>query len=162
MASERITLTRSGHERLERELRLLQDMQSQETAEVAQAFDNTDFGDNAVFYDLVFDKDRLTERIKNLKHVLNRAEVIDEDPDPDRVSPGNRVTVWDFDEKEAVSFNIISAEEVTHGVRGISTESPVGEALLGHAIGEVVEIDVPDGTVRYAIRSIDMIADNER
>ena len=161
MASDRIILTRAGYEQLERELRTLEEMQRQETEDVADAFDDTDFGDNAVFYDLVFDKDRLTARIGNLRHVLSRAEVIEDDPDPDRVSPGNQVTVWDFDEKEEVVFNIISAQEVTYGLRGISTESPVGKALLGQAVGEVVEIEVPDGTARYAIRKITMIPDEE-
>lgn len=162
MASERITLTRAGYERLERELRVLEEMQSQETADVAEAFDDTDFGDNAVFYDLVFDKDRLMARIDNLRHVLSRADVIEDDPDPDRVSPGNQVTVYDFEEKEEVVFNIISAEEVRHGIRGISTESPVGRALLGQPVGEVVEVEVPAGTARYAIRKIAMIPDGER
>jgi transcription elongation factor GreA len=162
MASDRITLTRAGHERLERELRMLEDMRDKDTADVADAFDDTDFGDNAVFYDLVFDKDRLNARINNLRHVLSRADVIEVDEEPDKVSPGNRVTLWDFDEREELTFDIISAEEVTLGLHGISTESPVGRALLGHTIGEVVEIEVPDGTVRYAIRNIDMIPDEER
>jgi transcription elongation factor GreA len=161
MANERFTLTRAGYERLERELRQLEEAQRGEIEDVAEAFDDTDFGENAVFYDLVFDKDRLTERIGNLRHILARAEVLDEDPDPDRVSPGNRVTVWDLDMDEEVAFNILSAHEVTYGIRGISTESPVGSALLGHIVGDVVEVTVPDGVARYAIRKIAMIGDPE-
>lgn len=162
MASDRITLTRAGYERLERELRILEELQNQETADVAEAFDDTDFGDNAVFYDLVFDKDRLLARIGNLRHVLSRAEVIEDDPEPDRVSPGNQVTVLDLDEDEEVVFNIISAQEVSYGLRGISIESPVGKALLGHTVGEVVEVEVPAGIARYTIRKIAMIPDDER
>lgn len=162
MASDRIHLTRAGHERLERELRLLEEMREKDTADVAEAFDDTDFGDNAVFYDLVFDKDRLTARIQNLRHVLSRAEIIEADAEPDQVSPGNRVTLWDAEEREELTYHIISPEEVTLGLRGISTESPVGSALLGRSVGDVVEVEVPDGTVRYEIRKIDMIPDEER
>lgn len=162
MAGDRITLTRPGYERLERELHVLEDLQEQGVENVAEAFDDSDFGDNAVFYDLVFDKDRLSERLNNLRHILSRAEIIEVDEEPDKVTPGNRVTVWDSEEGEEITFNIISPEEVSYGVRGISTESPVGHALLGHSVGDVVEIDVPDGKVRYTIRKIDLIPDEER
>jgi transcription elongation factor GreA len=162
MAEERIVLTPAGFEQLQRELRMLEEMQQGEIEEVAEAFDDTDFGENAVFYDLVFDKDRLFERIQNLRYVLGRAEVIDEDPDPNRVSPGNRVVLWDFASKEEVTFNLISPEEVRHGLRGISTESPVGKALLERSVGEVIEVKVPDGTARYAIRKIGPIPDDLR
>jgi transcription elongation factor GreA len=155
MAGERIILTAAGYDRLSRELKLLEEMQSGEIAEVAEAFDDTDFGENAAFYDAVFDKDRLLDRIRNLRHVLARAEVIEEDPDPNRVSPGNHVTVWDLEENEELTFTLVSAEEVTHGVRGVSIESPVGKALLGHRVGDVVEVKVPDGLVSYTIRAID-------
>jgi transcription elongation factor GreA len=155
MAGERIILTRAGYERLSRELQTLEDMQAGEIQEVAEAFDDTDFGENAAFYDAVFDKDRLTERIKNLRHVLARADVIDEDPDPDRVSAGNHITVWNVDEREEVSFRIGSAEEVTHGIATVSVESPVGKALLSRQVGDVVEVKVPDGIVHYAIRKIE-------
>ncbi len=160
MANERFILTRTGYEQLERELRQLEAAQQEDIEEVAEAFDDTDFGENAAYYDKVFDKDRVTERINNLRHVLARADVLDEDPDPSRVSPGNRVTVWDFEAREEITFNIVSAEEVTHGIRGISTESPVGSALLGQMVGDVVEIEVPDGVAKYAIRAIGVIADN--
>ena len=162
MSEQRIVLTRAGFDQLERELRMLEEMQQREIEGVAEAFDDTDFGENAVFYDLVFDKDRLVARIQDLRYVLRRAQVIEQDPDPDRVSPGNRVILWDFEAKEEVSFNIISPEEVRHGMHGISTKSPVGEALLGHTVGEVVEIEVPDGTVRYTIRQIGMIPEHDR
>ena len=155
MAGERIVLTRAGFEQLNRELKLLEEMEKGEIEEVAEAFDDTDFGENAAFYDAVFDKDRLLARINNLRHVLARAEVVDEDPDPSRVSPGNHVTVWDVEEREELAFRIVSAEEVTHGVNGVSTESPVGKALLGRKVGDVVEVKVPDGVVSYTIRRID-------
>ena len=155
MVDERITLTRAGYDKLTKELAQLEEMQRGEIEQVADAFDDSDFGDNAVFYDAVFDKDRLTQRVNNLRHVLARADVIDEDPDPSRVSPGDRVTVWDMEAHEELTFRLVSGEEVTHGVRGISTDSPVGLALMDKKIGDVVTVKVPDGIVRYAIRRIE-------
>ena len=78
MVGDRIILTRAGYDQLTKELAQLEEMRQGEIEQVADAFDDSDFGDNAVFYDAVFDKDRLTARINNLRHVLARAEVIDE------------------------------------------------------------------------------------
>jgi transcription elongation factor GreA len=155
MANERIILTRAGYDQLTKELAQLEEMQQGEIEQVADAFDDTDYGDNAVFYDAVFDKDRLNERINNLKYVLARADVIDEDPDPSRVSPGDTVTVWDMEAQEELTFRLVSAEEVTHGVSGISMDSPVGQALLDKQIGDVVTVKVPDGMVSYTIRRVE-------
>lgn len=155
MAGERITLTRAGYDQLTKELAQLEEMHQGEIEQVADSFDDSDFGDNAVFYDAVFDKDRLTARINNLRHVLARADVIDEDPDPDRVSPGDRVIVWDMEAQEELTFRLVSGEEVTHGVRGISMDSPVGQALLNKQVGDVVKVKVPDGVVSYTIRRIE-------
>jgi transcription elongation factor GreA len=155
MVGDRIILTRAGYDQLTKELAQLEEMRQGEIEQVADAFDDSDFGDNAVFYDAVFDKDRLTARINNLRHVLARAEVIDEDPDPSRVSPGDRVTVWDTEAQEELSFRLVSGEEVTHGVPGISMDSPVGRALLNKKVGDVVTVKVPDGIVQYAVRRIE-------
>ena len=73
MTGERIVLTRAGFEQLNRELKLLEEMEKGEIEEVAEAFDDTDFGENAAFYDAVFDKDRLLARINNLQHHITPA-----------------------------------------------------------------------------------------
>lgn len=155
MSEERFVLTRPGYEKLQNELHVLEQLQAREIEEAADAFDGTDFGENAAFYDAVFDRDRLADRVNHLKMVLARAEIIEEDLDPQRVTPGDRVTVWDFEERAEVIFNILSSEEVAYGHKGISTESPVGRALLGHMIGDTVEVETPSGRVNYTIRKIE-------
>ena len=154
MAGERITLTRAGYDQLTKELAQLEEMRQGEIEQVADSFDDS-FGDNAVFYEAVFDKAHLTARINNLRHVLARADVIDEDPDPSRVSPGDLVIVWDTEAQEELTFRLVSGEEVTHWVRGISMDSPVGQALLNKQVGDVVTVKVPDGIVSYTIRRIE-------
>jgi len=156
MSEEKYFLTRSGYQRLERELQFLREMQAGEIEQVAEAFDDTDFGENAAYYDAVTDKDRMAARIAHLEWVLARAQVVEGDSDPEHVTPGNRVTVWDPEEKEEIIFDIISSEEVAYGVKGISTESPVGKALLGHQVGDTVEVKVPAGVVRYQVRKIEI------
>lgn len=156
MSEEKYVLTRGGYQRLQRELQALRELEASEIEQVAEAFDDTDFGENAAYYDAVTDKDRMAARILHLERVLSRAEVVEGDDDPEHVTPGNRVTVWDPEEKEEIIFDIISSEEVAYGLKGISTESPVGKALLGHQVGDTVEVVVPAGVVRYEIRKIEI------
>jgi transcription elongation factor GreA len=158
MANERFVLTRAGYGVLQRELEDLLRKNTEEMAEqLADVHDDTEFGEEATFFDVVMEKELLDQRIAHLRAVLARAEIVDEDPDPTRVDPGDRITAWDFAEKQEVSFDLLGSAEVTYGREGISTESPVGRALMGRKVGDVIEVDVPDGKARYAIRRIERI-----
>lgn len=164
MAEEKFVLTRIGYERLQRELDYLENMEAEEVAEqLADVHDDTEYGEEATFFDAVVTKELLDGRIAHLKMVLARAEIIDEDLNPHQVDPGDRVTVWDFVEQEEVVFDLLGSAEVTHARRrGVSIDSPVGKALLGKRVGEVVEIEVPEGKARYMIRKIDSIPEDEQ
>ena len=154
-------LTRTGYEKLQRELDLLLSEESEEVAALLADAHEGEEGEEATFYEALFTKERLDERIAHLRMILAQAEIIEEDPDPDRVSPGNRVTVWDFSEQEEITFDLLSSQEISHGrLKGVSLSSPVGKALRGRRVGDVVEVQVPDGMVRYAIRKIDSIPSN--
>jgi transcription elongation factor GreA len=156
MAEERFILTPNGYEQLQRDLEALLDQSKEVAEQMADVHDDTEFGEEATYHDVMEAKERLDQRIAHLRGVLQRAQVIgDEDPDPTRADPGEEVTVWDFSAKEQVVFQLLSSEEVARGLPGISTESPVGRALLGRRVGDVVEVDVPDGKVKYAIRKIE-------
>ncbi|MBZ0276058.1 MAG: GreA/GreB family elongation factor, partial [Anaerolineae bacterium] len=153
---EPVILTRAGYEGLKRELEeLLTEGSAEVNEQLMDANDDTSPGEEPTFFDAVVAKERLNERILYLKDVLARAEIIEEDADPTRVTPGNRVTVWDMVEKEQLIFDLLSGEEVAHGRHGVSLESPVGKALMGHQIGDVVEVVIPDGRARYKIRKIE-------
>lgn len=158
MSEEKIVLTRDGYEKLQRELETLLTEESAEVNEqLADAMEDADTGDEAAFYDAVSSKEWLRQRILELQRILARATIIEADPDPERAGPGNRVTVWDETEKEELRFDLLSSHEIAHGRQGVSTESPVGKALIGRKVGETVEVEVPMGTVRYKIRKIEMI-----
>ncbi len=158
MAEERFILTRAGYEKLQRELKTLQ---ARLHGEMEIFSDMSDFWDidpspeEAAYVDARITKEQLDERIGHLTLVLQHAEVVDDDPDLSTVDPGDRVTVWDFRENRELQFDVVGSEEVTHGRRGASTESPVGKALLGRRVGDVIEVEAPDGKARYAIRKIE-------
>jgi transcription elongation factor GreA len=156
MAEDRFILTPTGYETIQRDLENLLEQSKDVAEQMADVHDDTEFGEEATYHDVMEAKERLDQRIAHLRGVLLRAQVIgDEDPDPTRADPGEEVTVWDFSAKEEVVFQLLSTEEVARGLVGVSTESPVGRALLGRRVGDVVEVDVPDGKVKYAIRKIE-------
>ena len=160
MAERRILLTRAGYEKLQRELNVLTSEENAKVAEMLADARGDDQGEEAVFFDAMISKERLDERVTHLQNVLARAEVIDVDEDPNTITPGNRVTVYDTSEKEEFVMDLLDTEEITHGRRGVSLEAPVGRALLGKQVGDKVKVEVPDGIVTYKVRKIDMIPDN--
>ena len=161
MVERRILLTRSGYDKLQRELNILTGEEHSRVAEMLADAREDDQGEEAVFFDAVISKERLDERVAHLQNVLARAEVINADEDPDTITPGNRVTVYDTSEKEEFALDLLDTEEITTGRRGVSLDSPVGRALLGKQVGDRIKVEVPDGLVTYKIRQIDMIPDEE-
>ena len=161
MAERRIKLTSKGHQKLQRELYILTNEENSKVAEMLAEAREDDQGEEAVFFDAMVSKERLDERISHLQNVLARAEIIDADEDPDTITPGNRVTVYDTVEKEEFTMDLLDTEEITHGRRGVSLDSPVGQALLGKSAGDLVKVEVPDGVVTYKVRKIEMIPDED-
>lgn len=159
MAVDRFVLTRQGYEDIKQELAALEEEQRERLNQMADI--NNDVGENgpeeAAFFEVQTMKEHVEERIGHLRLVLEHAEVVDEDPDPNRVDPGDRVTVWDLETLEERTFDLIGSTEATYIREGVSIESPVGQALLGRKVGEIVEVAVPDGRARYAIRAISPI-----
>ena len=161
MAERRIQLTRQGLYKLQSELKVLTSEENTKVAEMLAEAREDDQGEEAVFFDAMVSKERLDERVSHLQNVLARAEIIDADEDPDTITPGNRVTVYDTSEKEEFTMDLLDTEEITLGRRGVSLDSPVGQALLGRHVGDRVKVEVPDGSVTYKVRKIEMIPDGE-
>jgi transcription elongation factor GreA len=108
-------------------------------------------------------KEYIEERITDLKYILARAEIANYGSAPLLADLDDRVTVWDFNEKCEWVFKLVSSVKTSaarDGIPGreVSLDSPVGKALLGKCVGDVVEIKVPDGKAKYVIRRIELIA----
>jgi transcription elongation factor GreA len=168
MAEERMILSPTGYAVLLQELADLEAEHETRQAEFADTnYDVDPSQEEAAYFDRRVTKEHLEERIGHLKLILEQAEVLEHDPDPDRIDPGDQVTLWDFTEKRERVFNIVSSAETIYARDGIpgrevSTESPVGQALLGKQVGDVIELDVPDGKAKYAIRKISPLSTPSR
>ena len=156
MAEGRIKLTREGREKIVSELEVLKGEKRRQIAkDLAAARAMGDLSENAE-YDAAKESQAMNERkIAELEGVLIRAEIINDDAMPkDEALLGATVRVKDEASGEEFDYVLVSEEESDFENNKISSSSPVGSALLGHKVGDKVEIQVPVGTLRYEIVGI--------
>ena len=153
---ERIPMTREGYEKLKADLDRMENKEMIEvTRRVAAARDLGDLSENAEYHAAREDQGMLQAKINLLKDKLGRAYFIDKNNLPaDTVVFGTRVRVKDLDLEEEESFELVGPGEEDYDKNKILSTSPIGQGLLGKKTGEVAEIQVPMGTVRFEILEI--------
>ncbi len=154
--SERIPMTKDGHESLLKECNRLKRVERPKVIEdIAQAREHGDLSENAE-YDAAKERQSFVEgRIKELGDKLARAEVIDTSNLPkDRVVFGAVVSLQDEDSGEEITYKIVGSDEADPNQRKISVVSPVGRALIGKRIDDSVTVRIPSGTKEYVILDI--------
>ena len=88
--------------------------------------------------------------------MLQYAEIIDnEDVDKDEVSMGRTIIIQELPDEEPEEYQIVGESESDPFNGKISNESPMAKGLLGHKVGEVVEVEVPNGTIKLKIVKVD-------
>lgn len=156
MGSDRIMLTRAGRDKICQELEVLKGEKRREIAKaLAEARSHGDLSENAE-YDAAKEAQAMNEKkIAELEDTLMRAQIIDDDAMPkDEALLGATVKVKDQKTGEEFDYMLVSEEESDFEANKISVTSPVGNALKGHKVGDVVEIKVPAGVIKYEITSI--------
>jgi transcription elongation factor GreA len=148
-----LQLTRAGREKLEEELAHLNTEKRAELAiRIQEANENGDVSDNSEFEDMKQDLVLIDARIQELQYMLEHAEII-ENPSKDKVGLGSKVTIRG-DDGEEETWMIVDQAEADARTGSISTESPVGSALLGKKPGETAQVKTPGGSFTYTIVSI--------
>ena len=156
MTEKEVFLTVEGLKKLEDELDELKTVRRKEVAErIKQALAFGDISENSEYDEAKNEQAQLEERIVKLENMLRNAKIIDdEDISTDRVSIGSRVCVKDLEYDEEIEYTIVGSAEADPYEGKISNESPVGNAILGRKKGDIVEVQVPDGKIKYEILSI--------
>lgn len=156
MDSGEVYLTQGGYEKLVQELEKLKTVKRRELSKaIGEARAHGDISENAE-YDAAKDAQGLNEkRIAELEIKLARARIIDnENMSKDEILIGATAKLKDMDTEEELAYTFVSEEEADYTQNKISVVSPVGKALLGHKLNEVVEIKIPAGTLKYKILDI--------
>lgn len=149
-------MTYAGLKKLEDELNDLKVNKRQEISKkIGEAREQGDLSENAE-YDAAKDEQRDIEaRITEIETILKHAEVVDEDEaDTDKVNVGCYVKVHDEDYDEDLDFYIVGSTEANSLEGKISNESPVGHALIGARVGDVVDVELADETDHYKVLAI--------
>jgi transcription elongation factor GreA len=155
VAVQTIDVTRAGFEQLQGELQRLEGEELPlAIAAMQRAAADKDFRENAPYDAAKQHRAELQRRIDEIKETLSHAVIVDETTD-DRVGVGTKVFVRDVDQDEEFSYILVGPGE--RGVGKISTQSPVGRALLDHTVGDVVQVQVPAGVHKYRIEKIERV-----
>lgn len=157
MEAKKRLLTYAGLKALEEELENLKVVKRREIAQkIKEAREQGDLSENAE-YDAAKDEQRDIEaRIEELEGILKNAEVVVEDEvDYDKINVGCTVKVFDITFDEEMEFKIVGSTEANSLIGKISNESPVGQALMGKMVNDVVEVETQAGTMEYKVLAID-------
>ena len=151
-----VMLTADGLKKLEEELDLLKGEKRKEIAEkikVARSYG--DLSENSEYDDAKNEQAMLEARIVTIEATLKNAVVIDEEGiSNEHIHVGSKVNIENVATGSQVTYKIVGSNEANPSEGKISDESPVGMALLGHSIGDVVEIEVPAGVIGFKVLDI--------
>ena len=151
-------MTKEGFTKLQEEL---ERMKRVDRAQAIQALNEAaahgDLTDNADYRVAKERRDYIENRIKELEDKLARARVIEaRDLTTDRVVFGCTVLLGDVDSDRQVKYKIVGADEANIPNGRISVNSPVAKALIGHQVGDVVQVAVPSGRKEYEVLEISL------
>ncbi|WP_283588585.1 transcription elongation factor GreA [Limosilactobacillus viscerum] len=114
-----------------------------------------DLSENSEYESAKDEQAMVESRIAQIENMLQYAEIIDnEDVDKDEVSMGREVTFKELPDEEPETYTIVGESESDPLNGKISNESPMAKGLLGHKVGEDVEIEIPNGTMKVKILEV--------
>lgn len=149
-------MTREGYERLKSDL---EDMKTRGRAEAARAIgearEKGDLSENAE-YDAAKEAQGMLElRINELEKQLSSARVLDASSvDTSQVTVLAKVTIVNIKNKAKVTYQLVSESEADLKSKRISVNSPMGQGLLGKKVGEIAEVNTPNGTMQFQVLEI--------
>ena len=151
-----VPMTRAAYQRKRAEVELMEgDQMSAITEKIAAARAEGDLKENAEYHAQREAQGLLQAKINQIKGELSRAQIIDMANVPrDEVAFGATVKVLDLDLDDEEEMTLVGAGDEDYDLGKYLITSPIGQGLLGSKIDEVVEIDVPAGTMRFKILEI--------
>lgn len=155
--SSPLHMSEEGFEKLRAELHKMKFVDRPAiVAEIKKARELGDLSENAEYHAAKEAQTHIERVIAELEFKISRAVVVKRD----EVAKGKaylfaRVTVLDLDDDEEEIYTLVSAEESKPDDNHISIKSPIGKGLLGKAVGDIVEIAVPAGVLKYKILNIE-------
>ena len=156
MANEKVVLTRDGEQKLIEELENLQTVERpkvQEEIQIAKGFG--DLSENAEYSAARERQARVEGRILEIQQMLDHAVIIENDAQGNDVANiGCFVRVFDMEYEEEDTYKLVGATEADPKQLHVSNESPIGAALIGVRVGDIVDVETPGGMIKLKILEI--------
>ncbi|HJB25164.1 MAG TPA: transcription elongation factor GreA [Firmicutes bacterium] len=154
--AKQITLTDEGLKKLEAELENLKTVKRKEIAEkIKVALSFGDLSENSEYDEAKNEQAFIEARIAEVEAMLKNVKVLDESElSTEHVGVGSKVKLKDMEFDEEVEYQIVGSTEADPNAGRISDESPIGKAILGHKVGDIVEVEVPDGMISFELLEI--------
>ncbi len=155
-ASKMVKLTKEGLAALENELEYLKTVKRKEVSEkIKVALSFGDLSENSEYDEAKNEQAMVEARINEVDAILKNVHVVNEDDlSTDVVSLGSTVTLKNMKNEKVDTYKIVGSTEASPIKKRISDESPVGKAVLGHKVNEIVDAEVPSGIIQYQILEI--------
>ena len=155
MADEMRTMTYTDKKKLEDELAELVEKKKAVAEEIKIARGFGDLSENAEYTEAKAEEARVYGRIGDLEKILQSAVFVDDSKvNTDVVAMGTVVTVYDEEYEEEDEYTLVGFTEADPMKLFISNESPIGIALMGAHVGDVVVAETPGGKIRLQVRAI--------
>ncbi|HHX96313.1 MAG TPA: transcription elongation factor GreA [Clostridia bacterium] len=157
MSTEKeVILTPEGLDKLEKELEVLKTVKRREVAErIKEAIEFGDITENSEYEAAKNDQAFIEGRIITLEKMLRNARVIEHQKNSTGiVHIGTKVKLQDLASNEELVYTLVGSAEADPMNNKISNESPVGKAIMGKKTGDIVEVDVPIGKIKYKIMQV--------
>ena len=155
MLNGKVMLTGEGLKKVQEELHYLKGVKRKEIAEkIRNAVAFGEIAENAEFNAVKNEQSFIEGRILALEKITENYELIDKEENPDCVLLGSEVLVKDMKSKKECKYTILDYVESEPDCGKISISSPIGRALLGKKKGDLVEVRVPAGHIKYKILDI--------
>jgi len=156
--TQKIPMTKEGYEKLKQELdRIIKVERGKNIRDIEEARAHGDLSENAEFHAAKERQGRLDAKKRELEQKLANAQIIDVSKlSNEKVVFGSTVTLADTESGDIKKYTLIGQEEADLKKGKISIQSPVGRALIGHKVGDVVTVKTPAKTVEYEIQEIEI------
>ncbi|MDO9555359.1 MAG: transcription elongation factor GreA [Atribacterota bacterium] len=151
----KVMLTEEGLKKVQEELHYLKRVKRKEIAEkIRNAVTFGEIAENAEYNSVKNEQSFIEGRILALEKIIENYELIDKEENPDCVLLGSEVLIKDMKSKKECKYIILDYVESEPDCGKISISSPIGKALLGKKKGDLVEVRVPAGHIKYKVLDI--------
>lgn len=156
MSNKEITMTQEGFDRLAAELEHLKTVTRGEVAErLKLARSYGDLSENSEYDEAKEEQARVETKIAELENTIKNAKIVEVTTDKSQVSFGSTVKIFDLEFEEEETYTIVGSKEVDPGNNKISSECPLGMALIGAKVDETVTVKTQE--TEYQVKIVEIM-----